>query len=171
MGTTANNGWPYPESTDFVADGATAIENLADAIDADFPSTIPGWLISCNGGGSPFTYNPADVSNAYYAAGAYAGLTMTTGTSVLIIITAVWNHVAGKTDNYSVNITGASTIGPSDDRSVWYTGPDSQVVTASHAFCQTLTAGSNTFKINGKHQSGAYAQTVQRTRLQVIRLN
>jgi hypothetical protein len=33
MGTTANNGWPYPESTDFVADGATAIENLADAID------------------------------------------------------------------------------------------------------------------------------------------
>jgi len=35
MGTTTNNGWPYPESTDYVADGATAIENLADAIDAD----------------------------------------------------------------------------------------------------------------------------------------
>lgn len=34
MGTTANRGWPYPESSDFVADGATAIENLADAIDA-----------------------------------------------------------------------------------------------------------------------------------------
>lgn len=34
-GTTANNSWPYPESSDFVADGATAIENLADAIDAD----------------------------------------------------------------------------------------------------------------------------------------
>lgn len=33
MGTTANRGWPYPESSDFVADGATAIENLADAID------------------------------------------------------------------------------------------------------------------------------------------
>ena len=40
MGTTANNGWPYPESTDFVADGATAIENLADAIDADFDSDL-----------------------------------------------------------------------------------------------------------------------------------
>jgi hypothetical protein len=33
MGTTSNRSWPYPESTDFVADGATAIENLADAID------------------------------------------------------------------------------------------------------------------------------------------
>ena len=34
MGTTANYSWPYPESSDFVADGATAIENLADAADA-----------------------------------------------------------------------------------------------------------------------------------------
>jgi hypothetical protein len=33
MGTTANFSWPYPESSDFVADGATAIENLADAVD------------------------------------------------------------------------------------------------------------------------------------------
>ena len=33
MGTTTNKLFPYPESTDFVADGATAIENLADAID------------------------------------------------------------------------------------------------------------------------------------------
>lgn len=33
MGTTANFSWPYPESSDYVADGATAIENLADAID------------------------------------------------------------------------------------------------------------------------------------------
>lgn len=32
-GTTPNRSWPYPESSDFVADGATAIENLADAID------------------------------------------------------------------------------------------------------------------------------------------
>jgi hypothetical protein len=33
MGTTANYSWPYPESSDYVADGATAIENLADAVD------------------------------------------------------------------------------------------------------------------------------------------
>ena len=40
MGTTSNNSWPYPESSDFVADGATAIENLADAIDADFDTGV-----------------------------------------------------------------------------------------------------------------------------------
>lgn len=34
MGTTPNYSWPYPESSDYVADGATAIENLADAADA-----------------------------------------------------------------------------------------------------------------------------------------
>ena len=33
MGTTSNYSWPYPESSAYVADGATAIENLADAID------------------------------------------------------------------------------------------------------------------------------------------
>jgi hypothetical protein len=52
MGNTANNNWPYPESTDLVKDGATAIENLADAIDTTLgvftPSTI--WL-------NPYQYN------------------------------------------------------------------------------------------------------------------
>jgi hypothetical protein len=33
MGTTTNNGWTYPESTDLVKDGATAIETLATNID------------------------------------------------------------------------------------------------------------------------------------------
>ena len=33
-GTTPNYGFPYPTSTDYVRDGATAIESLADAIDA-----------------------------------------------------------------------------------------------------------------------------------------
>lgn len=33
MGTTANMGIPYPESTDYVADGATAMQNLAEKVD------------------------------------------------------------------------------------------------------------------------------------------
>jgi hypothetical protein len=31
--TTPNYGWPVPTSTDYVKDGATAIEALGDAID------------------------------------------------------------------------------------------------------------------------------------------
>ena len=39
MGTTSNYSWPYPESSDYVADGATAIENLADSIDTTLGSS------------------------------------------------------------------------------------------------------------------------------------
>ena len=41
MGNTANNNWPYPESEDLVKDGATAIENLADAIDTTLGVFVP----------------------------------------------------------------------------------------------------------------------------------
>ena len=39
MGSTSNYSWPYPESSDFVADGATAIEDLADAVDQTLGGT------------------------------------------------------------------------------------------------------------------------------------
>lgn len=34
MGTTSNMSIPYPESSDYVADGATAMENIAEQIDS-----------------------------------------------------------------------------------------------------------------------------------------
>jgi len=34
MGTTSNMSIPYPESSDYVADGATAMENIATQVDA-----------------------------------------------------------------------------------------------------------------------------------------
>lgn len=34
MGTTSKMGIPYPENTDFVADGATAMKNISDQVDA-----------------------------------------------------------------------------------------------------------------------------------------
>jgi hypothetical protein len=51
MGTTPTYSWPYPESSDFVADGATAIENLADAVD----TTVAGF-------GTWTTYTPTLVN-------------------------------------------------------------------------------------------------------------
>lgn len=45
MGTTPNYSWPYPESSDYVADGATAIENLADAADASLLSVRNGLIV------------------------------------------------------------------------------------------------------------------------------
>jgi len=45
--TTPNYGWPVPTSTDFVKDGATAIEALGDAIDATVFG-LPGGLTLVN---------------------------------------------------------------------------------------------------------------------------
>ena len=37
MATTPEHGWPTPDNTDRVADGASAIRALGDAIDGDLP--------------------------------------------------------------------------------------------------------------------------------------
>lgn len=42
--TTPNNLWPVPTSTDYVADGAVAIESLGDAIDASVGNGLKAWV-------------------------------------------------------------------------------------------------------------------------------
>ena len=41
--TTPNNGWTVPTSTDYVKDGATAIETLGDAIDTSVGTGLLAW--------------------------------------------------------------------------------------------------------------------------------
>ena len=41
--TTPNNGWAVPTSTDYVKDGATAIETLGDAIDTSVGTGLLAW--------------------------------------------------------------------------------------------------------------------------------
>jgi hypothetical protein len=54
--TTPNYGWPVPTSTDFVKDGATAIEDLGDAIDATVFGLASGSGLSLIG---TFTFSGA----------------------------------------------------------------------------------------------------------------
>jgi hypothetical protein len=84
MGNTANNNWPYPESTDLVKDGATAIENLADAIDTTLGVFVPS--------------NP--------------GLTLINTTSFSAVASQSINDVFSATyDNYKIIFVGsASTV-------------------------------------------------------------
>lgn len=42
-GTTTNNGWTYPTSTDYVKDGATAIQTLATGIDTSTGNGLKAW--------------------------------------------------------------------------------------------------------------------------------
>lgn len=42
-GVTTNNGWDYPTSTDYVRDGATAIQTLASDIDTSTGKGLIAW--------------------------------------------------------------------------------------------------------------------------------
>lgn len=82
MGTTPNFSWPYPESSDFVADGATAIENLADAIDTSL-YTFPGIVqILSDGVGSSVGNSTA----THAASGLSITITPRSATSKFVLI-------------------------------------------------------------------------------------
>ena len=64
--TTPNNGWAVPTSTDYVAQGAVAIETLGDAIDASVGTGLlawTSWAPTLSGGWA----NGNGVWSAYYA--------------------------------------------------------------------------------------------------------
>ena len=89
--TTPNNGWAVPTSTDYVKDGALAIETLGDAIDTSVgtgllawqswsPTLSGGWL---NGNGT-WTAKYAKLGKIVIATGYFVvGSTTTKGTSLI----------------------------------------------------------------------------------------
>jgi hypothetical protein len=85
--TTPNYGWPVPTSTDYVKDGATAIEALGDAIDA----TVFGL--------------PS------------AGLTLISATTVgsAVASVTVSSAFSSTYDNYKIIWTGGASSGSNDD--------------------------------------------------------
>lgn len=64
--TTPNNGWPVPTSTDLVTNGATAIESLGDAIDADIAAGLKAWVAFTPTISGGFTIGNGTFSNALY---------------------------------------------------------------------------------------------------------
>lgn len=90
--TTPNNGWTVPTSTDYVKDGATAIETLGDAIDASVgtgllawqswaPTLSGGWA---NGNGT-WTARYAQLGKTVFVRGKFVvGSTTTKGTGMTI---------------------------------------------------------------------------------------
>lgn len=109
--TTPNNGWTVPTSTDYVKDGATAIETLGDAIDASVgtgllawqswaPTLSGGWL---NGNGT-WTASYVKIGKIVHVRGRFVlGSTTTKGTtmSISLPVTAAANQVS--------TVSGAAT--------------------------------------------------------------
>lgn len=84
--TTPNYGWPVPTSTDFVKDGATAIEALGDAIDATVFGLPPAGKIL-----QVVSTTKTDTFSASIASGAISG--DVTGLTVAITPTSTSNKV------------------------------------------------------------------------------
>lgn len=86
-GTTTNNGWDYPTSTDYVKDGATAIQTLADDIDTSVGTGLLAWT----------SYTP----------------TLTASTTNPTIGNSVWDAAyckIGKTVHVRIKLTLGSTF-------------------------------------------------------------
>jgi hypothetical protein len=119
--TTPNNGWPVPTSTDYVKDGATAIEALGDAIDTSvgkglllWESYTPVW----SGNGTAPTIGNGTISGQFCQIGKTVhfniawslGSTSTVGTStrytVSLPITAKANQALTGSGLYFDNSAG-----------------------------------------------------------------
>jgi hypothetical protein len=135
--TTPNYGWPVPTSTDYVKDGATAIEALGDAIDATvfgLPSASGLTLISATTIGTAVssvtvtgafsaTYDNYKISVIGGANSTQSGLTLQLGATTS-------GYYAGR---FRVVYVGASTSAQSDNNASNWSG-------VGMAYPQTINA-------------------------------
>lgn len=94
MGTTANYSWPYPESSDYVADGATAIENLADAIDTSLVGSVLQTVQAT------YSTQVANSTATYIDTGLTASITPQSSSNKVLVFA---HQTFGKTSTYSEN--------------------------------------------------------------------
>jgi len=92
-GTTTNFGFDYPTSTDYVKDGATAIQTLADDVDARFGNvaTYPNQIVNrVSGVSRPVPYAQAVGSAApVFTASNSASITVTFPASRFTVSTPI----------------------------------------------------------------------------------
>ena len=121
-GTTTNNGWDYPTSTDYVKDGALAIQTLATDIDTSTgtglvawtswtPTLSGGWA---NGNGV-WTAKYSQIGKRVIATGYFVvGSTTTKGTTLnvsLPVTAANLNNINGTAWCATTSSTGFAPLG------------------------------------------------------------
>lgn len=127
--TTPNFGWSVPTSTDYVKDGAVAIETLGDAIDARYGdiTNFPNQLVNkVSGVSRPIAFS----MQAGTATSTTTGVTVTFATSRFTqapLITATTNN--GSLGNTNPAIVTTGTIS-STSAVFWVTGGGVQVAGA-----------------------------------------
>ena len=81
-------------------------------------------------------------------------VTVTTGTTVLVIVTGAVASSTNNTGYMSYGVTGATTSAATDARSLYFKKDGSNYPRASAASILTVTAGSNTFTAKYKTDAG-----------------
>jgi hypothetical protein len=102
-------------------------------------------------------------SSSYGNLSSSVTVTLTTGTKALILLSAqLDSSVTNGTGYASINVTGSSTISPTDGRGIAFRGgtgssdaTDKPVYTG-HILYTNLTAGSNTFTVQIRTTSGTF---------------
>ena len=111
--TTPNYGWPVPTSTDFVKDGATAIEALGDAIDATvfgLPSGAILQLISTTKSDT-FTMSSSTFADI---TGLSATITPSSATSKIYVMVALMSGMPSGTATQFLLLRNSGGIGIGD---------------------------------------------------------
>jgi hypothetical protein len=106
--TTPNNGWAVPTSTDYVKDGATAIETLGDAIDTSVGSGLLAWTsYTPTIGGAGWALGNATVT------GLYCQLGKTVQFAIRVVFGSTSTFGAGR-PTLSLPVTATSAAGNFD---------------------------------------------------------
>ena len=145
-GTTTNNGWDYPTSTDYVYQGALAIQTLATDIDTSVgtgllawtswsPTLSGGWA---NGNGV-WTARYAKLGKTVFAVGSFVvGTTTTKGTNlnVSLPVTAATNAISTSVSTNTVAGTATYLL--------WNTVDAASQIISFHAINASATYATRT---------------------------
>jgi hypothetical protein len=115
--TTPNYGWPVPTSTDYVKDGATAIEALGDAIDATVFGLPSGGLTYITGASFTTATSVSLPNDTFTSAYRNYKMILTISAVTADADFTVRLRTAGtdnSTSNYNTMLSGIKNTGSSD---------------------------------------------------------
>lgn len=96
-------------------------------------------------------------------------VTVTTGTKALVIITGQMSNTTAATTSYaSYEVSGATTVAASDLVSIALQSPANYDIRSSACTLQSLTSGSNTFRMLYRCGSGGGTSNFTRRRITVL---
>jgi hypothetical protein len=100
MGTTPTYSWPYPESTDPVANGAQDIEDLALAVETTVSGITGGKILQVVSTTKTDTFSASVASGAVSGGAISASITPTSATSKVMVVA----QISGDASDTGLNI-------------------------------------------------------------------